>query len=284
MSETNVASAPAETSAPMPQTATETTNTVQEQVTQQVQEQSQPQAETQEQPKQEQAEFAKPLGTDGAEEQTSNPTDVNLFQEEQTDKEAADTSKDAESETETKNEDAEQQDSEAQIPDSYILQGTDGKELPLNEGEAEKYQKVFKDAGLTQKQARMMIDAYKAGITEATNLTIGKANEFYKNAYTERNKAWREQLANDKEFGGEHIEETRTNIARVMQRYATPELRAYLNKTGECFNPEIIRLIAKIGKDLGSDNFVGGNGVASRQESSFELAKRLYPNSPELWK
>ncbi len=281
MSETNVASAPAETSAPMPQA--ETSHTVQEQVTQQVQEQSQPQTEVQEQPKQEQAEFSKPLGTDGAEEQASNPTDANLFQEEQK-AEESDGSNDAESETETKNEDAEQSDSEAQIPDSYILQGTDGEELPLKEGEAEKYQKVFKDAGLTQKQARMMIDAYKAGITEATNLTIGKANEFYKNAYTQRNKAWREQLANDKEFGGEHIEETRTNIARVMQRYATPELRAYLNKTGECFNPEIIRLIAKIGKDLGSDNFVGSNGVASRQESSFELAKRLYPNSPELWK
>ena len=137
------------------------------------------------------------------------------------------------------------------------------------------FQDAFKDAKLTSRQGQKMYEAYTKAQSEWVEELKAKALE-------ERHDNMAKIQA-DPELGGQNFNLTKMRIGVVMDRYATPELRQYLNASGLGSNPELVKAFVRIGKDLCSDSFVAGKGHA-HEESAFERAKRMYPKSPELWK
>lgn len=159
------------------------------------------------------------------------------------------------------------------IPETYSF--TDDEGQPLNDAEIAEFQAPFKEAKLTNRQAKILHDQFI------------KARQGWVNTLIEDNKKMRAdnlaKIHNDPDIGGSHINDTKHYVGAVMDRYGTQELRDYLNETGLGSHPELVRVFARIGKDLTPDGFVQGRGrVVS--ENSFERAKRMYPKSPELWK
>lgn len=66
-------------------------------------------------------------------------------------------------------------------------------------------------------------------------------------------KKWAEDTQKDKEIGGQNFDATKAAAARVMAKYATPELREFLSQTRVGDHPELIRFVARIGKEMRED-------------------------------
>ena len=94
--------------------------------------------------------------------------------------------------------------------------------------------------------------------------------------------AWRRQVETDKDLGGKNLETTLGHAQRVMDRFA-PEgspLRTFLNESGFGNHPEVVRLIASIGKAMAEDrpSILGGGGRSGSSTKDFDATK-LYPKS-----
>lgn len=235
-------------------------------MTDEVTNQTNEQTQTESQPQVEQAQSA-PVEQTTENQATENQAEnkqperndlMNAFTEEQ---------KQEESQQETQ-----QEESKPVIPETYSFKDKEGNDIPAEQ--TAQYADVFKKAGLTAEQAQQLFDAY-----HSANFDF---NQKLSAAINEQADTWYKQVLADKELGGQNYDTTKLDIGRAMDRFGTPELRRFLNDSQLGFHPELVRFVAKIGKALGNDHdFVTGKGATS--ETPYQRAKRLYPNSPELW-
>lgn len=159
------------------------------------------------------------------------------------------------------------------VPESYSLNDAEGQ--PLANEKVSEFQTAFKDAKLTSRQAQKMYEAYNQAQQKWLD-TLYKQNLQMRHDNLEK-------IKSDRDLGGENLSKTKMYVGTVMDKYGTQELRSFLNESGLGSNPELVRVFAKIGRDLSPDDFVAGRGH-SNNESSIEQAKRMYPKSPELWR
>jgi hypothetical protein len=82
-------------------------------------------------------------------------------------------------------------------------------------------------------------------------------------------------LKADKEFGGDNLPATTTACKKVMDQFATPALREYLDASGLGNHPELVKFVANIGKGLSEDTFVKGGATTMATPS----ATAFFPNS-----
>lgn len=167
------------------------------------------------------------------------------------------------------------------VPESYEFLDGQGNALDLDEQTKAGFTNAFKNIGLSQEQANKALNIYMADMKEVME------NAQAENAQKQKEQIaqWRNEIANDPQLGGANLQQTKQNVSKVMQKFGSPELKDFLN-SGAGYNPTIIRLFNQIGEQLGNDsNFINGKGGNGAQvESSYEWAKRMYPNSPDLWK
>lgn len=92
-------------------------------------------------------------------------------------------------------------------------------------------------------------------------------------------KEWGEKLTADQEFGGEKWKESLTVARKAIHRFATPELRSFLESTGLGDHPELFRTFYRVGLALKEDS-VGGTtqqtGGGEPTEADFH--RQLYPS------
>jgi hypothetical protein len=92
--------------------------------------------------------------------------------------------------------------------------------------------------------------------------------------------AWQAQMAKwvdeakaDKEFGGEKFAENLALVQKAVTQFGSPDLKAYLDKTGLGNHPEMVKTFYRIGKAISADGFVPGG----KNTSPKSIADRLYP-------
>lgn len=102
-----------------------------------------------------------------------------------------------------------------------------------------------------------------------------QASETGSARWNEQQQSWQTEIQNDPELGGDKLPTTVANIARVMDRFATPEVRDILNQTGLGNNPHLVRFMNAVGKQFAEGGVVPGGRPSS---SATSLEKRLYPN------
>ena len=167
---------------------------------------------------------------------------------------------------------------QSNVPDQYVF--TDGNGNEYSQEDTAEVSAFMRDVGLSQEQANKVFNAF---VTELGD----SISELRKQATIEDQKQvqeWKRALTNDRELGGMNLQATKANVKRAMETYGSPELRKYLNETGYGFHPAVMSFLNKVGKTLSADTgFVNGT-TAPRVESDVDMAKRLYPNTPELWK
>lgn len=167
------------------------------------------------------------------------------------------------------------------VPENYEFLDGQGNALDLDDATKQGFTNAFKDLGLSQEQATKALGLYIADMKEVMDNAQAESAQKQKEQIAQ----WRNEIANDPQLGGANLQQTKQNISKVMQKFGSPELKDFLN-SGSGYNPTIIRLFNAIGEQLGNDsNFINGKGGNGAQvESSYEWAKRMYPNSPDLWK
>lgn len=87
--------------------------------------------------------------------------------------------------------------------------------------------------------------------------------------------AWVGEIKGDKEFGGDALEENLGVGKKALDAFGSPELKNLLKTTGYGNNPEIIRMMIRVGKAISEDKLVVGD---KRPQTEITPAKSLYPN------
>jgi len=142
----------------------------------------------------------------------------------------------------------------------------------LDEQLLDEFTPVLKELNLPQDAAQKLID-FAPKLVEKTiaDTTAAVLDRFgLKDA-----PAWVESVRTDPELGGEKLAEKLGVAQKAMTAFASPELRAVLNKTGLGNHPELIRAFYRAGKAISEDGFVPGGKATTVQNP----AARLYDAS-----
>lgn len=209
--------------------------------------------------------------------QQSQSTDVNqnLNQAVSNDNPFSDLYSDNQQEDAENNETQQEKDPTDLIPDTYEITTSTGEQL---DGEdLDKLNQVCKKAGITQKQAQMLFNAYENDVSNF--------NQQLQSSYNQQLQSWRDVVMNDRELGQENFEKTKANIKNVISRFGSSELSDFLNKSGLGYNPDFVRFVNKVGSLISNDNnFIGGNTnpQVSEADRQKEMLMKLYNNTKEM--
>lgn len=143
---------------------------------------------------------------------------------------------------------------------AYDLKMPEGVEL--DKAAADEFTTFAKDAKLTPEQAQKVADIGAAMIQR-------QAQQFATTIET-----WQTAVKTDPEIGGDKLDATLASAKSVLATFGKPELTAVLDQTGLGNHPELIRLLANIGKKMSPDTFVGGK----QEPVAADPAKLMYPS------
>lgn len=99
---------------------------------------------------------------------------------------------------------------------------------------------LAKEAGLSKAEAQKFVDLQGQVAIEAK-----KADD---DNWAKVNTAWKNELASDKEFGGDKVEATKSSARDVAQKIGGKELVESIDALGLADHPKLILAFAKIGK------------------------------------
>lgn len=154
-------------------------------------------------------------------------------------------------------------------PEKYEFKAPEGQEFDTEVIGA--FSEVAKELGLSQEAAQKVVDKMAMKLAERQQGTIEAV----------RNE-WADTARNDKEFGGEKLNENLAVAKKALDSFGTPELRALLNESGLGNNPEVIRFMFRAGKAISEDKYVGasqGAGSVKAAPKDFNgMASALYSN------
>ena len=122
-------------------------------------------------------------------------------------------------------------------PEKYEFQAPEGREFDPSVVDA--FSEVARDLNLTQEAAQKVLDKMAPVRT-----------------------GWTESTKADKELGGEKLQENLGIAKAALERFGSAELKTLLHETGAGDNPEIIRLLYRVGLATREDTVVPGSAGA----------------------
>lgn len=145
---------------------------------------------------------------------------------------------------------------ESQSPEDYSLAAPEGS--LMSSEDVEKISSIAKEKGLSAEQAKAWVDH--------DNALLETFVQRQSDELKARSETWVEEVRKDKEIGGERFTETIEAAKRLIDRYATPDFKTVLDNTGLGNHPELMRLFARIGKQMTEDKLVlPGAGSAGKK-------------------
>lgn len=94
-------------------------------------------------------------------------------------------------------------------------------------------------------------------------------------AWSAMQEKWTGEVKADPEIGGEKLETTLSSISKVVDKYGSPEARSAFDITGAGNNPHIIKMLAKMAKELNEGSFVPAGDPTVGKKTA---AERMFPN------
>lgn len=132
------------------------------------------------------------------------------------------------------------------LPEKYELKAPEGVQVSAET--LEKVALFAKEQGLTQDQAQKVFERQIQAEADLVSAQQAKLQE-------EASK-WMDQLKGDKEIGGDSLKENVEHAKRVVEKYGSDAFKETLNKTGLGNHPELVRVFARIGKQMAEDQLV----------------------------
>jgi hypothetical protein len=146
------------------------------------------------------------------------------------------------------------------VPEKYDLKLPEGSQL--DGSVVERIAAEAKQQGLSNEQAQ--------AILERENKAVATFVEGQKSQMQVKVEAWKNEVQVDKELGGNELPKNLEHAKRVVDKYASPAFKQILNETGLGNHPELVRVFARIGKEMAEDSLVlpgtSGTGKQSIEE------------------
>lgn len=120
-----------------------------------------------------------------------------------------------------------------------------------------------------QEQAQALIEL-QAGITT-------KSSEAGSQAWNDQQQAWQQEVAAHPTLGGDNLPKTLESVGRLMDKYATPEIREAFDKTGAGNHPAVVGFLHALSAAL-SESKPAAPGAPVGQSAATSLATTMYPN------
>ena len=150
---------------------------------------------------------------------------------------------DAKNETKEDKEDQEplgENDFDIDLPDDHLLSEGDQKEI----AELAIKHDLSKEA--TQELA------------DSRNQLLNDVADIFNNEKNKQEDQWKETLRKDKAYGGKYYNSTLDSAEKVLRRYGSKELTDVLNGSGYGSHPELIKMLARLGKTMSNDQILHG--------------------------
>lgn len=147
-------------------------------------------------------------------------------------------------------------------------------ELKLPEGSnldasyLEQTKALAKELGLSQEAAQKLV--------ERDSGLMSSAHERNMATVREKTEQWAKDAQADKEIGGGNFQSSVTDARTALDKFGTPEFKNMLNQSGVGNHPELIRLLARVGKAMREDKMVTTSSQPARAQKSF--AEAFYPS------
>lgn len=145
------------------------------------------------------------------------------------------------------------------VPEKYELTPPDGFEAIDTEVLAEA-EPVLKELNLTNDQANKLMPI--AG--QLVKKTLERAEAAITNRAVENRKAWNDAFEADEEIGGANKDATIAAAARAFDHYGIKKgegVRQLLDESGLGNHPDMIRFVARVGRDLEEGSFERGGAA-----------------------
>jgi hypothetical protein len=151
-------------------------------------------------------------------------------------------------------------------PEKYEFKAPEGREFDAEV--LNNFSEVAKELNLSQDAAQKLLDKMAPIVEQRQIQQIEQVRT-----------QWADASKNDKEFGGEKLQENLAVAKKALDQFGTPELRTLLNESGLGNHPDVIRFMYRAGKAISEDRYVGGDvgkGNKSQPKGFNDLAAALY--------
>lgn len=115
-------------------------------------------------------------------------------------------------------------------------------------------------------------EAAQAAMDMAADMQLGTARQMQA-ALDAQGETWASEVKADKEIGGDKLAENLAVAKTALEKFATPEFKAFLDSTKLGNHPEMLRAWLRVGQAISQDGFVPGRQGASAD------ARGMYVNS-----
>ena len=149
--------------------------------------------------------------------------------------------------------------------DNYVFE-RDG--VQASPEDAQIFKDVARELDLSQEKAQKLY-----------NLSLEKVTAINQQKLLTAQKQWEQAVYNDKEIGGQNLEQTSRNVKLALKEFGNPTFSKLMTVTGLGSHPAVIKLLNKVGAAIGNDQiFINGNARPKAQREPYPF----YDNSPEL--
>jgi hypothetical protein len=141
------------------------------------------------------------------------------------------------------------------------------------------FKELAKGMNLTQKQAQKLVDLQVESVKRALapEQISDSVLEAWDTIIDNQRTSWSKQLRSDKDLGGVNLDSNLKIANRTLAQFGSPALKEALKESGWSSNPELVRLLVRVGGAISEDSLGAGidNTGISREKSA---AVKLYPN------
>ena len=142
--------------------------------------------------------------------------------------------------------------------------------MALDTALVEQVTPLFAKANVPADVAQEMVSTYAAHVAAQTAAALDAQQA----AFQQKVAGWADAVKADPEIGGANLPATINAGKRVLAQFGDAETTALLDESGLGNHPSIIRLFAKIGRQLTEDTVVRGSTGATEQKP--EPGARIY--------
>lgn len=142
----------------------------------------------------------------------------------------------------------------------------------LTQADVDRIASFAKDHGLSQDAAAAMLKRESDSLVERQEAALSELQA--------QSEAWKQEIVNDLEFGGERANETAQLAHDFAKRFGDQEFVSELERTGLGNHPGLVKLFARAGKAMASDDFKGTGQPAGSKKASPE--SKLYANTTPI--